>query len=120
MLGLSMAQVYGQHAPIRAKMVWFRKARAAFGCRSENCCRSSNGFPVCPPLWCASFLPLAAVFSQVGLETVLDMDDHIEFEDTMNLEAKHIYASAASMSCQANSAASRFTGPNRPYEHSNL
>ncbi|CAJ1455160.1 unnamed protein product [Effrenium voratum] len=37
--------------------------------------------------------------SLVGLETVLDMDETIEFEDIMNLEA--------------NSAMSRFTGPNR-------
>ena len=81
-------QVYGQHAPIRAKMVRSRISMASFyHCRRENCSRSSNGFPVCPPLWCGGLLKATRTSCEVGLETVLDMDDNIEFEDIMNLEA---------------------------------
>lgn len=70
---MNKALVYGQHAPIRAKME--RELLSQF--------QRLPGLPS----------------SLVGLETVLDMDDTIEFEDIMNLEA--------------NSAMSRFTGPNR-------
>ncbi|CAJ1337603.1 unnamed protein product [Effrenium voratum] len=70
---MSKALVYGQHAPLRAKME--RELLSQF--------QRLPGLPS----------------SLVGLETVLDMDETIEFEDIMNLEA--------------NSAMSRFTGPNR-------
>eukprot|EP00437_Effrenium_voratum_P019829 CAMPEP_0181460446 /NCGR_PEP_ID=MMETSP1110-20121109/33344_1 /TAXON_ID=174948 /ORGANISM="Symbiodinium sp., Strain CCMP421" /LENGTH=156 /DNA_ID=CAMNT_0023584995 /DNA_START=8 /DNA_END=476 /DNA_ORIENTATION=- len=67
------ALVFGQHAPLKAKME--RELLSQF--------QRLPGLPS----------------SLVGLETVMDMDDTIEFEDIMNLEA--------------NSALSRFTGPNR-------
>eukprot|EP00439_Symbiodinium_sp_Y106_P068956 s1975_g11.t2 len=67
------ALVFGQHAPLKAKME--RELLSQF--------QRLPGLPS----------------SLVGLETVMDMEDTIEFEDIMNLEA--------------NSALSRFTGPNR-------
>eukprot|EP00440_Ansanella_granifera_P004665 gb/GFBE01005056.1/.p1 GENE.gb/GFBE01005056.1/~~gb/GFBE01005056.1/.p1 ORF type:complete len:153 (+),score=38.81 gb/GFBE01005056.1/:1-459(+) len=70
---MSKAIVYGQHAPIRAKME--REILSQF-----------------------QRLP-GLKSSLVGLETVLDMDDTIEFEDIMNLEE--------------HSAIPRSTGPNR-------
>eukprot|EP00441_Pelagodinium_beii_P034225 CAMPEP_0197650100 /NCGR_PEP_ID=MMETSP1338-20131121/30743_1 /TAXON_ID=43686 ORGANISM="Pelagodinium beii, Strain RCC1491" /NCGR_SAMPLE_ID=MMETSP1338 /ASSEMBLY_ACC=CAM_ASM_000754 /LENGTH=151 /DNA_ID=CAMNT_0043224449 /DNA_START=79 /DNA_END=534 /DNA_ORIENTATION=- len=70
---MAKAIVYGQHAPIRAKME--RELLSQF-----------------------QRLP-GLQSSLIGLETVLDMDDTIEFEDIMNLEE--------------NSAMPRITGPNR-------
>lgn len=57
---MGAALVYGQHAPLRAKME--RELLSQF--------QRLPGLPS----------------SLVGLETVLDMDDTIEFEDIMNLE----------------------------------
>merc|ERR1712183_102369 len=59
---MSKALVYGQHAPLRAKME--REILAQF--------QRLPGLPS----------------SLVGLETVMDMDDEIEFEDLFNLEAE--------------------------------
>mmetsp|Transcript_21826 Transcript_21826/g.48233 ORF Transcript_21826/g.48233 Transcript_21826/m.48233 type:complete len:141 (+) Transcript_21826:85-507(+) len=53
--------VFGQHAPLRAKM-------------ERNLLSQFQRLPGLPS-------------SLVGLETVLDMDDTIEFEDVFNLEA---------------------------------
>merc|ERR550537_487008 len=66
-------RVHGAHAPLRMKME--RELLSQF--------QRLPGLPS----------------SMVGLETVLDMDDTIEFEDIMNLEE--------------NAAMSRSTGPNR-------
>merc|ERR550537_256056 len=57
---MAKAIVYGQHAPIRAKME--RELLSQF--------QRLPGLPS----------------SLVGLETVLDIDDTIEFEDIMNLD----------------------------------
>merc|ERR1712039_951519 len=67
------AMVFGQHAPLRAKME--RELLSQF--------QRLPGLPS----------------SLVGLETVLDMDDDIEFEDVFNLEE--------------NAPMSKITGPNR-------
>mmetsp|Transcript_132533 Transcript_132533/g.247867 ORF Transcript_132533/g.247867 Transcript_132533/m.247867 type:complete len:143 (+) Transcript_132533:100-528(+) len=69
---MTKALTYGQHAPIRAKM-------------EREILSSFQRLPGLPS-------------SLVGLETVMDMDDEIEFEDIFNLEQ--------------NAPVSRTTGPN--------
>merc|ERR1719440_959958 len=58
---MTKALIYGQHAPLKAKME--REIMSQF--------QRLPGLPS----------------SMIGLETMLDMDDDIEFEDIFNLEA---------------------------------
>merc|ERR1712216_274669 len=74
---MTKALIYGQHAPLKAKME--REILSQF--------QRLPGLPS----------------SLVGLETLMDMDDDIEFEDIFNLEAE----AAAPRTIGANSACTR-------------